>query len=121
MEDVPGTLLGILPCWRLFPETVRGSAQLIRFFGASDSCSSFNLEFFTHRPCSSPHCLAVTPVEPALPSSRFYTQLVSSVQEDVHTQLPLQTSLLLQAGSGPDSPMATLPELPVHFFGMLCK
>lgn len=55
MEDVPGALLGILPCWRLFPETVRGSAQLIRFFGASDSLSSFNLEFFTHRPCSSPH------------------------------------------------------------------
>lgn len=55
MEDVPGALLGILPCWRLFPETVWGSAQLIRFFGASDSLSSFNLEFFTHRPCSSPH------------------------------------------------------------------
>lgn len=66
-------------------------------------------------------CLAVTPVEPALTSSRFYTQLVPSVQEELHTQLPLQTSLFLQAVPSPDSPTATLPELPVHFFGMLCK
>lgn len=62
MEDVPGALLGVLPCWRLFPETIRGSAQLIRSFGASDSPSSVNLASFTHRPCSSPHS-----VEPVLP------------------------------------------------------
>lgn len=28
LEDVPGTMLGILPRWRLFPETIWGPAQL---------------------------------------------------------------------------------------------
>ncbi len=28
VEDVPGTLLGVLSCWRLFPETVWRSTQL---------------------------------------------------------------------------------------------
>lgn len=28
LENVPGTLLGILSCWWLFPETIRGPAEL---------------------------------------------------------------------------------------------
>lgn len=34
LENVPGTLLGILSRWRLFPETIRGPAQLKRTDGS---------------------------------------------------------------------------------------
>lgn len=28
MEDVSGEMLGLLPCWRLFPQTIRGPVGL---------------------------------------------------------------------------------------------
>lgn len=78
MEDVPGALLGVLPRWWLFPETVWGSAQLICSW--SNRLSFFcNLQFSLYPPTLfSSICLAIIQVEPPLPNNRFYTQLPSS-------------------------------------------
>lgn len=123
MEDVPGALLGILPRWRLLPETVRGSAQLIRFFWSTRL--SLFLQPSVLRPpfllLSSP-CVAVTQVGNPLRQAAGST--LGSSHRSVQVELHPPPSSLRRPSSLPpscfqsrlSSKAATLPELPLHFF-----
>lgn len=105
MEDVPGALLGVFPCRRLFPETIWGSAQLIRSSRWSDSLSSVNLTFFTRRPCTFPHYVSLSNKWNLSYTVAGFT--LSSCHQSRRNSTTQLTSIFLPAVSSPDTPTSS--------------